>query len=108
MIRHTDPALRTTSFLRFYKEESEDPFAEFDAVCLLVWNEARDEVWIEGFKGELSMSLLKEMARFMVDRGVKKIRAKRSSQRKLPGAKRQADGSMLIIVSEMAERFGEA
>lgn len=105
MIRHTQPAIRTTSQLRFYNEDTQDPFAQYCAICTLVWQEYGRVAWIEGFHGSLTRKHIRELAAFLVGSGIEEIRAFRAPDRLLPLSTTRADGCRIIKTSDIARRL---
>lgn len=104
MIRHQWlPGSTEFSVLRFYGEETESPFAPFDAVCTLMW--AGSEVWVFGFHGNLTRALLHQFVQFLAEAKVQSIRAFRADWHILPRARLMADGSWLIPMEELQKRF---
>mgnify|MGYP000157837590 CR=1 FL=1 len=79
MIRHE----LTTSIVRFYREESNDPFQPHDAICTLVW-ESPTTVMVKGLNGSLSRHLIREFIEFLDSEGVTVIKAFRDPHRTLP------------------------
>ena len=79
MIRHE----LLTSTIRFYIEASDDPFAQYDMVCTIVW-ETPNTVWLRAMHGTMTRKLLREFVQFLVDNKVKTVRAHRSMEGTLP------------------------
>ena len=69
--------------IRFYDVESDDPYADYVAVCTIVW-ETKDIVWIKAMNGRVSRKHLIELAQWLIDRKVKKARASRVHGKRLP------------------------
>lgn len=79
MIRHE---LQITQ-LRFYNEDSDNPFQPYDAICSIVW-ESPKVIWIRGFHGTLTRKLLRELFQWVLSNGIEKIKAHRASGKTLP------------------------
>ena len=99
MIRHET----VTSTLRFYWRASDDPFAQYDAICTVVWESPR-VVWIRGLHGTLSRRLLRELLAWLVDNHILVVKSHRDSARVLPLGVVHADGHTEINVAELAAR----
>lgn len=100
MLRHET----VTSTLRFYGRESDDPFAQYDAVCTVVWEGPR-VVWIRGLHGTLTRQLLRELLAWLVDNHILTVKATRDSARVLPLGAVHADGHTEISVADLVSRF---
>lgn len=79
MIRHE----LTTSIVRFYNTESNDPFRPHDAICTLVWENPKI-VWVKGLNGSMSRTVMREFAQFLHDEGVEVIKAYRDPNKTIP------------------------
>lgn len=100
MVRHE----LQTSILRFYKEETTDPFADYDGVCTLIW-ENKDTVWIKGLHGEVNLRLLKQMIAVLHSHGVKTIKSYRAGKRNLPFLKVRDGTYAEIEVADIIKRM---
>lgn len=69
--------------IRFYKQESDDPFADYHASCTVVW-ENHEEVWIKALNGDITRRQIVELAQWLIGQGVKKAKASRVHGKKLP------------------------
>lgn len=81
MIRHS---LLMSQF-RFFKEETTDPFAPYDAICTINW-ESASTVWLVGLHGSLTRSMYREMMVFFHEQNVKTVKAYRAPGHRLPFA----------------------
>lgn len=100
MIRHT----RTVSELRFFEDAEPAPMADFDASCLLVWDSPQ-VVQIRMLKGSLSRKLLRELVDWLDAMRIEHVRARRADGRLLPLGELQPDGSYIVDVRRLVERF---
>jgi len=100
MIRHEV----LVSQLRFYEETSEDPYAQYDAVCTVIWNGTSD-ITIKGLHGTLSRKIFRELLDWLAVNNITTVRANRAPQRLLPCAQEQLDGSYLVLVSDLLKHF---
>ena len=91
-----------TSTVRFYNNDDADKFADFDAVCTLVW-ESPTVVWVKGLHGEMNLKLIKQFADYLNSRGVKTLKAFRADNRRLPFTTNR-DGNMVEMDVEKALR----
>ena len=104
MLRHQWlPGSTEFSVLRFYGKDTENPFAPFDAVCTLMWEKL--DVWVFGFHGNLTRSLLHQFVNFLVEAQIQNIRAFRADWHILPRALLMPDGSWTIPMDELQKRF---
>lgn len=101
MIRHET----TTSVLRFYEQASDLATPPFDAICTVLWETPRT-VWLKGFHGQLSRGLLRALLEWLIDNHIQTVKAHRDSAHGLPFARPQPDGSVLIDVADLSDRFG--
>jgi len=69
--------------IRFYKEETDDPFADYNAVCTIVW-ENNTEVWVKALNGNFTRKQLDELVLWLNSQGVEKAKATRAHGKKLP------------------------
>ena len=91
--------------IRFYEVETDDPYADYVAVCTIVW-ETKDIVWIKAMNGRISKSHLIELANWLIARGVKKARASRVRGKRLPFS---SDGGEYqeIVLDRVLERLSK-
>lgn len=103
MIRHevlTHPA----SILRLYRVASEHETPPFQAVCTVAWL-GGGEIELKGFHGRLTRSMLRDLLGWLEVNEVRIVRAHRDSAHSLPFAREQPDGTLLIEVADLIERF---
>ena len=99
MIRHE----LTSSTLRFYEVESDNPFQQYDAICTLIW-EAKDIIWIKGLHGILSRKLLRELVKFFVDNSIITVKAHRADGHSIPFMSK-IDDHMELSVSDVKTKL---
>jgi hypothetical protein len=100
MIRHEVQI----STIRFYNEPTDDPFAQYDAICSLVW-ETPTVLWIKGLHGDLTRKTLRDLLSFLVENGIQTVKAHRSAGRTLPGLKTRNGQFAEVSVTDLANRF---
>ena len=100
MLRHE----LQTSILRFYTTESDDPFAQYDAVCTIIW-ESPDVVWIRGMHGTISRKTICELVCFLADNNVKLAKAHRSAGRTLPFVTARDDHTIEMDVNAAIKKI---
>jgi len=66
------------SLLRFYDNDTDDPYAKYSAQCTLLW-ESPTVVWVKGLTGKFSRQALRDFAHYIESKGIKIVRAYRSS-----------------------------
>lgn len=71
--------------IRFYPQETDDPFADYVATCTLVW-ESHDTVWIKALQGCVSRKHLVELALWLASHDVSYAKAARVGGKRLPGS----------------------
>lgn len=98
MIRHS----LLTSQLRFFNEETPDPFAPYDAICTISW-ETPAIVWLIGLHGTLTRGLFREMLKYFYDAKVKTIKAYRAPGHRLPFATSIGENLYSIDVEKVYE-----
>jgi hypothetical protein len=97
MLRHE----LTTSQIRFYNIQTDDPFATYDAICTVVW-ESPGVIWIKGFHGDLSRRTLRDLLRFLVENKITTIKAHRSLAKSLPGITHRDGTYVELSVADLA------
>lgn len=100
MIRHEV----TTSILRFYERESSASTPPFDATCVVQWETPRI-VWLKAFHGRLTRSLMRCLLEWLAENGIHTVKAYRDAAHHLPFGRLQDDGSTVIDVADLVDRF---
>lgn len=100
MIRHS----RTVSELRFFESDDPAPMAQFDACCLLIWD-SPTVIQLRMLHGALSRKLLRELVDWLDAARIEYVRARRADGRLLPLGVMQPDGSYVVEVARLVERF---
>ena len=102
MIRHE----LQTSVIRFYNSDSSYDFADYDAICTLIW-ETSEVVWIKGLHGNLNYKLLREFIQLIDSLGAKTIKAYRADNRKVPFTAKRNGNLVEIDVATIMRRVGK-
>lgn len=100
MLRHE----LTMSILRFYEEDNPTDFADYCAVCNVVW-ETEEVIWLKGFHGNMTRKNFRELLNWLQVNEIKRVKAYRSPNHVLPLAKQTADGYFEIKVDDLVKRF---
>lgn len=64
--------------LRFYDNDTDDPFAKYVAQCTVVW-ESPTTIWIKGLTGKFSRKALRDFMGFIDTNGIKLVKSYRAS-----------------------------
>lgn len=100
MIR-SEPLIST---VRFYNNDSDDKYADFDAICTLFW-ESSDTVWVKGMHGDINLKLIREFAEYLNANGVKTIKAFRADNRRLPFTSKRNGNMVEVDIPKALERL---
>lgn len=100
MLRHS---LLTTQ-IRFFIEDSEDPFAPYDAICTLCW-ESASTVMLVGMHGTLNRKLFRELISFLAQEEVRTLKAYRSPTHTLPFATQIAPDLYQIDIAQVQSQI---
>lgn len=100
MLRHET----VMSILRFYKEEVPSNYADYCAVCNVVW-ETEEVIWLKGFHGEMQRKHFRHLLKWLIDNKIKSVKAYRSPKHILPLAVDHPGGYFEIRVQDLIDRF---
>jgi hypothetical protein len=92
--------------LRFYTQTTGDPYgemADYVGVCTVMW-ETADIVYLVALRADMTRAMQRELLEWLVERGVKRVKAHRAPGRSLPFARR-VDDHEEIEVADLVERF---
>jgi hypothetical protein len=92
------------TLLRFYKEDKPSNYADYSAVCNLVW-ETPTTIWLKGFHGDMTRKNFRELLDFLVDNKIEIVKAFRSPKHILPLAVEKEGGYFEIKVRDLVNRF---
>lgn len=97
MIRHEI----LTSTLRFYKDETDNPYEPYIAICTIQW-ENPNCIWVRGLHGTITRTQLKEFIKFCVENNIATVKAYRAQGHVIPLMK-EVDGRLELNVAKVAE-----
>lgn len=95
--------------LRFYAETTGDPYgdrADYVGVGTVVW-ETEDTIFLVALRATLTRAMQRDLLAWLVERGIRKVKAHRAPGRTLPFARR-VDDHLEIDVDELVERVRQA
>lgn len=100
MIRHDE----IVSHLRFYSQESNDPYPPYDAICTIIW-ESKDVIWVKGLQGKMTPGLWREFALWLIDRGIRLVKLERAEGHTMPFATYNSGNYYEVAVSETLKKW---
>ena len=105
MIRY-EALSNTVGLVRFYPEETDDPFAPYCAVCTIIFTVPnRAAIEIKGMCGVITLSNLVSMFQWLNSIGVMRATAERIGGKRLPLFKHDGD-RQVTLASDWVARFG--
>lgn len=102
MIRHDE----IVSHLRFYSQYSDDPYPPYDAICTVIW-ESKDVIWVKGLQGKMTLTLWRELAGWLIEKGIKLVKLERAENHTMPFASFNSGTYYEVAVDEKLERWAK-